>query len=134
MKKLFGLIGLCVLGLLSAQQAGVQRKWMLTNLRGFTRTTLIKNQVYLDLTKTENGQVNAYAGCNTLNMTADYSGKSRGHLRFRGITTSRMLCNDRGLEAKYLRQLQAVRRYQLKGKRLYLYTANGQVMRLNPAN
>ena len=96
----------------------VGRKWILVELHG---QAVVKNAKYKEdpfLQLNNDDKASAYAGCNKL--FANYELYSGYHIRFRGIASTRMACQDMKTEQVLIQVLQVVDSFTLKGGKMTL--------------
>jgi len=96
-------------------------KWILVELHGqvVEKNAKCKEAPFLQLNKDDKASV--YAGCNKL--FANYELYSGSHIRFRGIASTRMACQDMKTELVLIQVLQVVDSYTLKGEKMTLNKA-----------
>lgn len=75
----------------------------------------------VQITITEDGKLNGYAGCNQIFSEGVLNGSS---IKFDLIGGTKMLCPSNKTEESFTSILKSVDRYEIKGNELYFYKGN----------
>lgn len=98
----------------------LKRKWMLVQLKNFSKDTLVKYQANIDLTSKDNDG-KAYAGCNQIQF--GYKTNTNNKINLNNIVSTYMYCeNVSELESSFIESLGSTTTYNLKGHFLTLIT------------
>jgi heat shock protein HslJ len=114
------------LTLLAACSGSVQNtkltsaKWNLETLNG-AKVTLPEGKIVTLEVNSEKGAVSGKAPCNTYSCSYDEYGEQ---LKFNVITSTKMACDDLGMESDYYTALGKVTGYKIAGSKLKLYNGS----------
>ncbi|MEI6947180.1 META domain-containing protein [Paraflavisolibacter sp. H34] len=110
------------------QQAGlVEKYWKLTELGGSALVSSDKwrREPHMIL-KADGNKLNGHGGCNSFFGTYELPGGNG--IRFTGVGSTRMACEDMQVEYRFLQALQAAGQYTVQGDALALQDAKGTVL------
>lgn len=112
-----------------------QRQWMLISFKDYPREELIKNKAQLDLsaTKSPHNQYSAFAGCNRMFFTAQFS--ANGKVKISNVGSTLMACeNGMKLESDFGQELTKMTQYKIEGHLLTLMNGKGSEMKFVAAD
>ncbi|MBT2621592.1 META domain-containing protein [Chryseobacterium sp. ISL-6] len=137
MKKILVLLlGILFLGItlncssVPEKNPSLQREWMMVSFGNFSKEMMVKNKAGINLTsKIEDGKIKggAFMGCNKMFFTAEI--KSKGKIKFSGLGSTMMACQDMKLEEAFSRSIEKITHYSVEGHFLTLSDDKGEVMK-----
>lgn len=104
-------------------------KWNLETLNG-AKVTLPEGKIVTLEVNSEKGAVSGNAPCNSYSCSYDEYGEQ---LKFNAITSTKMACDDLGMESDYYTALGKVTGYRISGGKLKLYSGNTVVAEFTKA-
>lgn len=103
----------------------LSRKWMLTQMGGFTKAELTKAGAFIDLTDLK--KTNGKAGCNRIGFST--KADTKGRIQFSGVLSTRMYCEPfMRLEGSFVEMLPHVSKYRVEGHHIRFYDAKDKLL------
>lgn len=119
----------------AAQNANLNRQWMLIEFKNFSKEELTANKANIDFSPTKNNsnQYGAFTGCNRMFFTAKWI--NGGKIEFSGIGSTMMYCEkSMKLESEFGTALPKITHYKVDGHYLILSDDEGNKMKFVAAD
>ncbi len=114
---------------------GLYRQWMLEQFQDFKKEEFIKNQSYLDFSRTKSPKdyYRAKISCNDLVIKAKF--QTGNKVKFTPLIGTQRFCeNKMEMEKAFATALLSMTTYELKGHTLILKNSKGEVMKFLAAD
>ena len=125
----------CCAGQQQIPDEGLYRQWMLVQFQDFKKEDFIKNQSYLDLSRTKSPKdhYRAKISCNDLAIKAEFHPGNK--VKFTPLIGSEMFCeNKMEMEKAFTTALPTMTAYKLEGQTLTLKNSKGEIMKFVAAD
>ena len=108
----------------SNPNATLNRVWMLTSYKKYSKEFLTSKEAFLDLSKPDNAS--AKMGCNSLGFPFTIIDTSK--IKFSNGLATLMACPDMNLEDDFSKELPSFNSYSIDGHKLILENSKGEKM------